>query len=132
MFTKFLTGIFNSIPTYRTCQTLYISYHSVPVDRGCDISMLILYSPVVPNLYRFISCAEQKIFFFLNNVGNQCWSALTLTAGKIMATFYFFIFTHFGINVCHCFFYFIFVYLVSLCFYNREISLAVLLRQLAK
>ncbi len=41
-----------------------------------------------------------------------------------------YIFTHFGLNICHPFY--IFCYLERLCLYNREISLTVMLKQLAK
>ncbi len=41
-----------------------------------------------------------------------------------------YIFTHFGLSIRHTFIYF--VSFVRLCLYNREISLAVMLKQLSK
>ncbi len=42
-----------------------------------------------------------------------------------------FIFSHFCLNICHTFYIYIFCYLKRLCLYNRAISLAVMLKQLA-
>ncbi len=47
-----------------------------------------------------------------------------------MNIIYIFIFAHIGLNICHSFFFPFFITFERL--YNREISLAVLLRQLAK
>ncbi len=62
----------------------------------------------------FVMCIFVLIFF--NN------------KDKIMTKI--FIFAHFGLNINHSFF--IFCYLERICLYNREVSLAVLLRQNSK
>ncbi len=78
--------------------------------------------------YSIVDDKNVSICFWRNIVMYSAHSIGSSNKDKIMTTI--FIFTHFGLNIHHAFVYC--VTFVRLCLYNREISLAVMFKQLAK